>query len=205
MAGLFHAIILKHLGHKVHLLEKSPVSVLQSEAAGLNVGPQVQTLIDEYIKPTGPYTTTSAAVHAVNVKGEVINTIPSNPPLQLTTWSQLHSMLKSHVLSEGSDSSITYETDKVVHAVEYNGEKVVVTYLDTKTGKSSSLQADLVIAADGGHSKIRETVLPGPSPKYVGYVTWRGSVPASSISEASRSTMQNRVLMLRTEQGYIIS
>lgn len=205
MAGLFHAIILKHLGHKVHVLEKSPVSVLQSEAAGLNLGPQVQTLIDEYIKPTRPYTTTSAAVHAVNVNGEVINTIPSNPPLQLTTWSQLHGMLKSHVLSEISDSSITYETDKLVQAVQYNGEKVIVTYLDTKTGKSSTLQADLVIAADGGHSKIRETALQDPSPKYVGYVTWRGSVPASLISEASRNTMQNRVLMLRTEEGYIIS
>jgi 2-polyprenyl-6-methoxyphenol hydroxylase-like FAD-dependent oxidoreductase len=205
MVGLFHAIVLKHLGHKVYVLEKSPVSVLQSEAAGLSVGPQVQTLIDEYIKPTRPYTTISASVHAVNAQGEVINTIPSNPPLQLTTWSQLHGMLKSHVLSEVSDSSITYETDKLVQAVQYNGEKVIVTYLDTKTGKSSTLQADLVIAADGGHSKIRETALPGPSPKYVGYVTWRGSVPGSSISEASRSTMQNRVLMLRTEQGYIIS
>lgn len=205
MAGLFHAIVLKHLGHRVHVLEKSPVSVLQSEAAGLNVGPEVQKLIDEYIKPTRPYTTTSTSVAVVDVQGQIINTVPSNPALQLTTWSQLHSMLKSHVLSGDAASSIKYETEKLAQDVQYSGEKVAVAYLDTKTGKSDTLEADLVIAADGGHSKIRETVLPGQSPKYVGYVTWRGAVSASSISEVSRSTLQNRVLMLRTQEGYIIS
>jgi hypothetical protein len=71
MAGLFHAIVLQRLGHTLRMLEKSPVSVLQSEATGLRAGPDVQRLIAKYIQPAKPYATTSSDVHVVNVRGAV--------------------------------------------------------------------------------------------------------------------------------------
>lgn len=190
----------------MRVLEKSPASVLQSEAAGLRAGPDVQRLINEYVQPAQPYATTSTVVNVIDVQGALINVVPSNDSMHLTTWSLLHGMLKSSLLKEGSAASVaTYETDKLVEDVKYDGGKVTVAYSDTKTGISNVLNADLVISADGGHSKIRETVLPGLSPKYVGYVTWRGAVPESAISEASRKSLQNKVLLFRTERGYTIS
>jgi 2-polyprenyl-6-methoxyphenol hydroxylase-like FAD-dependent oxidoreductase len=199
MSGLLHAIVLQRLGHNVYVLEKSPVSILQSEAAGLSAGPQVQKLIDEYVRPSRPYAMTADSIKVVNVQGEVINLIAA--PLHLTTWRVLHSMLRSHLIDQGA----MYETDKLAQEVKYDGEKVVVTYSDTTTRISNFLEADLVIAADGGHSKIRGELPPGLSPKYVGYVTWRGAVPESAVSAVSREVLQNRVINLRTDQGYIIS
>lgn len=82
---------------------------------------------------------------------------------------------------------------------------MLVTYSNTETGTSNSIEADLVIAADGGHSVIRTSLVPGISAKYVGYVTWRGAVPEKIVSEASRKLLENRTIIFRTERGYTVS
>ncbi|KUJ16155.1 FAD/NAD(P)-binding domain-containing protein [Mollisia scopiformis] len=205
LAGLLHAIIFKHLGHKVHVLEKSSQSTLQSQAAGLGAGPEVRKLIDEYIKTDKPYATTSSLLEIVNSQGDIINSIPTGEVIYLTTWSLLYNMLKAHLLGDRTTPPATYETEKTVRDVNYDGNKVTVTYSDTNTGISNVLQADLVIAADGAHSSVRATVLPDVHPKYAGYVTWRGAVPEASVSEASREVLENRVIIFRTEKGYTIS
>ena len=92
--------------------------------------------------------------------------------MQLTTWSLLYDLLKSHLLEGETVPLAMYETDKIVRDVKYDGTRVTVAYSDTKTGISNVLQADLVIAADGGHSFVRQMVVPGLKPNYVGYVTW---------------------------------
>ncbi|KAI9649442.1 hypothetical protein NHQ30_002018 [Ciborinia camelliae] len=127
--------------------------------------------------------------------------------MYLTTWSILYNMFKSqsHFLDGGEIPLAIYETEKRVSDVTYDGEKVAVTYSDTKTGVSKVIRADLVIGADGGNSIVRETVLLGIKPKYVGYFTWRGAAPVTSVSAASRKVLENRVLLFRTEKGYTLS
>ncbi|TVY83893.1 2,6-dihydroxypyridine 3-monooxygenase [Lachnellula suecica] len=204
LSGLFHAIVLKHLGHNVHVLEKSSQTLLESQAAGLNAGPDVQKLIDLYIKSETPYGMPGALVEIVDREGVVINSFPPNATTNLTTWRILYNILKSHLLGEATTLA-TYETEKLVGEVNYDGEMVSVSYTDIKTGVSDVRHADLVIAADGGHSSIREGVIPDSSPEYVGYVTWRGAVPEPLLCEASRSFLSNRVFMLRAEHGFILS
>jgi 2-polyprenyl-6-methoxyphenol hydroxylase-like FAD-dependent oxidoreductase len=47
--------------------------------------------------------------------------------------------------------------------------------------------ADLVVAADGIHSRVRRVLFPGhPDLAYAGYITWRGLVPASAAPSGSR-------------------
>lgn len=205
MSGLLHAIIFKHLGHHVHVLEKSSEALLQSQAAGLSVGPDVQKLINEYINPDKPYTKTSSLLEIVNIKGDVINTLSSGDVTHITTWSVLYNLLKSSFLEAGTVSLANYETDKHVQDVSYDGTKVAVAYTDTAAGTSNVLQADLVIAADGGHSAVRKMLIPGLEPRYAGHVTWRGAVPVSAISEASRLVLQDRIILFRTVRGYCLS
>jgi 2-polyprenyl-6-methoxyphenol hydroxylase-like FAD-dependent oxidoreductase len=205
LSGLLQAIVFKRLGHKVHVLERSSQARLQSQAAGLRAGPDVQKFINEYITTDKPYAKTLNLLEVVNIQGVVINSFPPNDTMLLTTWSLLYDLFKSRLLDEGTASLTTYETDKLVRDVKYDGEKVAVAYSDTKTGISNVLQADLVIAADGAHSSVRETVIPGLYPTYAGYVTWRGAVPESSVSEASRNVLRDRVILFRTEQGYALS
>lgn len=207
MAGLIHALVFKKLGHRVHILEKSSCDVLQSQAAGLQAGQEVQNFINEYTKKDKPYSMTPAAniIEVLNTDGTVINSIPVGIPMHLTTWNILFELFNYSLLDDQTSSLATYETDKLVQDVTYDGEKVLVAYTDTKTKISETLEADIVIAADGGHSTVRKTVMPETTPKYVGYVTWRGSVPERSVSAASKDILQDRVLLFRTGRGFAVS
>jgi 2-polyprenyl-6-methoxyphenol hydroxylase-like FAD-dependent oxidoreductase len=63
----------------------------------------------------------------------------------------------------------TVQTGKVVVGVLQDNDKVTVSFSD-----GTSVQADYLIAADGVHSIVRQTLLPGSSPRYAGYTCWRG-------------------------------
>jgi 2-polyprenyl-6-methoxyphenol hydroxylase-like FAD-dependent oxidoreductase len=162
-------------------------------------------VINEYLKLDKPYSTTTNSRETINNEGVVIESITFDNTMHFNTWSTLYDMFKFHFLDHGKAPLAVYETGKHVSDVSYHGEKIAVTYSDTKTGGSKVVYADLVIGADGGNSTVRETVLPGVTPKYVGYVTWRGSVPVASVSEASRKVLENRLKIFRTKKGYIIS
>lgn len=205
LSGLIHAIVFQKLGHKVHVLEKSSEALLQSQAAGLNAGPDVQKFINECILTDKPYSKTCDLFEVVNIEGAVINAFPGNGTMHLTTWRVLYEMFKTELSSDENGEVAVYETQKLVQEVKRNGEKMVVGYSDTMTGVSGVLQAYLVIAADGSHSQVRKTVLPRLTPEYAEYITWRGAIPESSVSEETRKVLRDRVILFRTERGYTIS
>lgn len=63
----------------------------------------------------------------------------------------------------------TVQTGKAAVGVRHDDRTVTVTFSD-----GSTAQADYLIAADGVHSVVRQTLLPGSSPRYAGYTCWRG-------------------------------
>lgn len=201
-----NAIVLQDLGHDVHVLEKSSEDSLRSQAAGISAGPDVQRFIKEYLNPTIEYAKIATAVEVVDLEGNVINPIPSKDPYHLTTWSLLYNLLKSHLLEPRSmKPAARYETGMSVSAVEPDGNALVVSFTGSGTQDVHKLRADLVIAADGAHSTTRASVFPHVTPKYTGFITWRGAVPAAEISPGSRKAMEGRLLIFRTEDGYTVS
>ena len=202
-----HATVFKKLGHKLYVLEKSSQDVLRSQAAGLQAGQVVQKFTDEYIKYDKAYATVPAAniIEVVNSEGAVINPIPVGNIMHLITWNSLFELFKSHLLNDSTSLGASYETDKLGQDVVYNGGKVSVSYMDTKNIFMSILKADLLIAADGGHSTVRKMILSEITLKYVGYVTWRGSVSENCLTDALRAVWQDRVLLFRTEKGFAVS
>ncbi len=204
LAGLMHAIVLKSQGHDVHVLEKSSKSRLQSQAAGIGARNDVQTVIDTYVKPQQPYAKAAAALEVVNEDGTRINCFPTDQTHQLTTWSLLHTLFKTRLLNNGGPTA-TYETDTWVQEIQPRGEKLIVRYLENTSEVMKEICADLVIAADGAQSHIRKTIFKLPSPQYAGFVTWRGTVPASLISEPSRKFLEDRLIGCRTDNGYIVT
>jgi hypothetical protein len=81
MSGL----VLKGLGHKVCILERSGPKVLQSEAAGIRAGPDVQTIIDRYVEDHQSYAITAHKVDIVNGEGNVLMAFPPGEDAHLTT------------------------------------------------------------------------------------------------------------------------
>ncbi|KAF1828346.1 FAD/NAD(P)-binding domain-containing protein [Decorospora gaudefroyi] len=204
LAGLIHAIVFKSLGHDVHVLEKSSTELLRSQAAGLSAGLDVQRFIKEYIRPEQAYAKIAGSMEMIDAQGVVINSIPSKDPYHVTTWSLLYNLFKSHFLAD-TDSKAKYETEKWVRGIKVDGEQLAITYSASGDEAQHETRADLVIAADGAYSTTRDAVVPGIRPQYAGFVTWRGAVPASAVSEASRKVLEGRILRLKTENGYTLS
>ena len=57
------------------------------------------------------------------------------------------------------------------------GRRVTATFSD-----GSTVEADLLIGADGFRSSVRSVLLPQVQPQYVGYVAWRGMVEEGQLS-----------------------
>lgn len=152
-------------------------------------------------------------VELVNGKGEVLMNMPQQGDMYFTTWRALWRMFREAFLEEdereaengGGEKKFIYETGMRVDDVREVGEKMEVVYPDLEDGSEKKMQADLVIAADGANSRIRRKLIPDLAPEYVGYITWRGSVPESEVSDGAKEVLANRVVLFRTDDGYIVS
>jgi 2-polyprenyl-6-methoxyphenol hydroxylase-like FAD-dependent oxidoreductase len=211
LTGLMNAIALKSQGYNAHVLERSAPAALESEAAGIRVGPEVHSFMERYI-PDYPrdYEITANAVEIVDADGKIELSIPPKDPLRLTlrltTWKTVYDMFKDALLdNKGDGPSATYQTRLYVYDVKENDGQMIFRYRDLNTSSSTTLEADLVIAADSAHSTIRNRVLPGIVPKYAGYVSWRGSVPEHALSATTREALRDRSVIHRVDGGYQIS
>jgi 2-polyprenyl-6-methoxyphenol hydroxylase-like FAD-dependent oxidoreductase len=204
LTGLMSALVLKGLGHRVRVLERSEPAILQSEAAGIRAGPDVQTVIDRYVKGHESYAITARKVEIVDKEGNVVMRFPPQEDAHLTTWNTLYRMFKNSFVESEADEHVKYETGKTVDDVEYDGKNMIVKFHD-KEGRWTEISADIVIAADGSNSTIRRKLLPRVTPEYAGYVTWRGTIPEDQVSKETRNALSNEIVLLRTEDGYIVS
>lgn len=206
MAGLMHAIAARHYGHNVHVLEKASVTQLQSQAAGLRIGPDVQNFIEKYIKSVDPFAITLDTITYTDAAGEVTHSVPSRVPMHLTTWSFLHEIFKSALQNPPvAGTKAIFDTEKIVTGVDDDAGRLIVSFYDVKTNTARTMTTDLLIAADGAHSTVRRLFYPELRPKYAGYVTWRGAVAEHLVSKETKDLFLNRLVVFRAGQGYILS
>jgi 2-polyprenyl-6-methoxyphenol hydroxylase-like FAD-dependent oxidoreductase len=206
LAGIMHGIILKKTGFKVHVLERSASEALNSEAAGIRAGPELHDFIQQHVPSPPEYAVATEKVEIMDGEGNVVQQIPAQEPLRLTTWKIVYDMLKKTLLqSVDGQEAASYETRHLVQDIEQCGEKINVTVVDQETGTSRTIESDLVIAADGAHSVIRKKLSPDAKPQYAGYVTWRGRIPEEVVAPRTRDVLRDRCVILRVEGGYQIS
>jgi 2-polyprenyl-6-methoxyphenol hydroxylase-like FAD-dependent oxidoreductase len=198
------ALVLRSAGHTVRVLERNSPDVLQSQAAGIRAGPELHAFLEKYVKDLdADYCTTATWFEIVKTNGDLEMKIPTPDPLRLTTWKMVYDMLKKALLA---DEGAKYETGKKVEDVKYAGEKVTIVVRDLGSGETETIEADLVIGADGAHSNLRRIVMEdAEAPKYAGYVTWRGRVAEGDLSEETRTALKGRCVTMRAEGGYMIS
>ena len=61
--------------------------------------------------------------------------------------------------------------------------------VDLRFEDGRTARAELVIGADGVHSKVRESLFGGGEPKFTGVVAWRGVIPAERLPEHLRAPL----------------
>ena len=212
MSGL----MFKRLGHNVHILEQSPSSTRQNNAAGMSTGPNGKSFLEKYDCDKRPYSFPCGGPQFVDKAGNVTKQLKI--PLNLTSWDVLYYRLRANFdgLTSGycpkpparlaTDGEATYDIGKRVTAISYNGDIVTVAFENETNGGNGTCHAHLVIAADGSNSVARRLLAPSSVPKYSGYVAWRGTVPETDVSEASRQFFDKGFFsnVLAGERGYMV-
>lgn len=219
LAGLMHGIVFKRLGHNVHILERDS-SALHSRGAGITAMESVVAFLDAYDVVKRPWSITSPNIQFLNRKAEIAKIW--NIELQMTSWSALYYRLRANFdglqskycpelptipsESEGTSASAvgkaTYDQGKNVTDVKDTDGAITVVF--ASTGGGGSIQADLLIAADGPSSTVRQIVQSGSQRKYVGYVAWRGTVLEKVVSEATKKVFPGKLSYFRMSRSHIL-
>lgn len=93
-------------------------------------------------------------------------------PQVLTAWSRLYHVLKVAFPRE------RYHNGFQLESLAQDDDGVTACFKDGRR-----VRADLLVAADGIRSTVRQMLLPQARPEYAGYIAWRGLVEESALSE----------------------
>ncbi|PQE04665.1 Monooxygenase FAD-binding protein [Rutstroemia sp. NJR-2017a BBW] len=218
--GLMHGVVLKNLGHNVHILEQNTQSVRADLAAGITTHPEFDEFVARHDKIPTPWSIHSPGIQFLDKNAAVKRRL--NKPLQMTSWAVIYHRLRANfdgfasefcpeppVSSEKSTGgSALFDTGKQVTSVARvhdDDEAVEVTYRDLQNGdQEGTLRADLVILADGANSSVRTKLFPEVERKYVGYVAFRGTVPEAEVSEEAKKIFDPNLTYFAWDGGYII-
>lgn len=102
-------------------------------------------------------------------------------PQTLGPWAQVFKPLMQ------AFPATQYHKGRTLHSVRETDDAVEAIFED-----GSSAKADLLIGADGFRSVVRRFVAPQVTPRYAGYVAWRGIVEEGNLTSAWRETTLNQ-------------
>jgi 2-polyprenyl-6-methoxyphenol hydroxylase-like FAD-dependent oxidoreductase len=91
-----------------------------------------------------------------------------------TAWERVYRFLRD------SFPPSNYHGGQSVASVTQDAASVTV-----RLGDGNAVSADLLIAADGIRSTVRQKFLPDLAPRYAGYVAWRGLLDESALDPAT--------------------
>ncbi|KAL2030206.1 hypothetical protein VTO58DRAFT_107560 [Aureobasidium pullulans] len=171
IAGLMHGIMLSRLGHHVHILEQSTENFRHGQAAGIRAGPEAQKFLSEFdLYKHDPYAVNCPGMQFINQKSDYGRFVKF--PMKQTSWTMLYYRLRANFdglvskhcpapLELASEAgSAKYDLGKRVLGLTEDGSQVQVQYRDVATEEIKTVQADLVIGADGSYSAIRRIFRP---------------------------------------------
>ena len=170
IGGLCAAVALQNLGYSVQVFETS--ATFQPVGAGIGIGSNaMQALmkigVGEDVFANGHVLQTQVFQ---DERGKPLNTIDFTVLKNLYGQENItiHRADLHRTFLEALKPHTLHFNKKCISVVQKN-HQVIIHFEDGTTQTS-----DLLIAADGIHSPIRQQFVPDSSPRYAGYTCWRG-------------------------------
>ncbi|WP_322048350.1 FAD binding domain-containing protein [Paraburkholderia sp. J67] len=179
LGGLFAANLLHRGGWDVTVLERVPEE-LSGRGAGIVTHPELfEALQSAGVTVDDDIGVTVLDRITLDAHGSVVGSRPHKQTL--TAWSKMFHVLRSALPDH------CYRSGAIAENVENFTDHAEVLLAD-----GSRLHADLVVAADGFRSSIRQKLLPSVDLKYAGYIAWRGLVDERDISADTWNALFNK-------------
>jgi 2-polyprenyl-6-methoxyphenol hydroxylase-like FAD-dependent oxidoreductase len=176
LGGLFAANLLVRNGWDVEVFERVP-----DELAGRGAGIVTHPELFEAMAAAG-----IAFDDSIGVKVQSRVTFAQDGgvlserelPQTLTAWGKMYHVLRAAL------PEVHYRAGGTVVSVQDGPDRATVSLSD-----GTVVHADLVVAADGFKSAIREQFLSSVKLQYAGYIAWRGLVDETSLSQQTREAL----------------
>lgn len=179
LGGLTAACLLADDGHQVTVYERSTA---QLEERGAGIG---------FLPTTARYLRERAEVDlaSISVPTRWIRTLHRDGSIRHTAR---HDYLFSSWNTVYRAMLRCFDTDRYVLDHELVGLDPAGPVATFANG--AAVAAELVVCADGIGSTARSLLVPGASPAYAGYVAWRGVVPETELSDATRAALDDAIV-----------
>jgi 2-polyprenyl-6-methoxyphenol hydroxylase-like FAD-dependent oxidoreductase len=167
MSGLLSALMLRRAGWTVDIYER-----VESELSGRGAGIVAQQELIERLRKLG-LATDALGVHIttrkiLDAQGQLTEEI--HCPQVLTAWERVYRLLRDAFPPE------RYHRGRGLVGFEPGANSVLARFSDGET-----IEADLLVGADGTRSTVRQQALPSAVPLYAGYCAWRAMIAESAI------------------------
>lgn len=167
LGGLGAAISIALAGHRVHLLEAT--SEIGEIGAGIQVLPNSSRVLFSWgmEKQLAKHATQPKLCNYLNWKGEKLAHMDFHEyahELGTPFWDFHRSNLHSELLNRSIELGATIETNAKVRDIEYECQSEERTIAVAVLENGSRRKADLIVGADGIHSRCREILLGRPDP-----------------------------------------
>ena len=170
MSGLFTGLLLRKKGIEVEIYERA-----EGELSGRGAGIVAQPAVSDKLRGLGidPVNlgVDMTTRKVLDAEGRIV--CESECPQTLTAWERVYRILRD------AFPAAHYHRGLGLKSFEQTGRSVVARLSD-----GSSVEADLLVGADGIRSTVRQQLLPGLDPLYAGYVAWRSHSPEQAIPPA---------------------
>ena len=180
IGGLSAALHLLKAGLDVNVYEQSPR--IGEIGAGIQISPNASRLLIRLgLKPAlDRVGVRPLAVHQRRWDdGRTLQRAPVGPEVEATFGAPYYHFHRGD-LAELLGAAVPNERLHVGHrlvGLEQRGERIV-----TRFDSGASAEADLVVGADGIHSRVRHLTFGPEKPRFTGCVAWRGLVPAGRVA-----------------------
>lgn len=215
MGGLCTALALKTLPHqhRITILERNPTSLLHNQGAGIVAGGDTLNFFKRYDRCGRALAVSSQRRQYLDKDGNVVH--KEDMVQNMTSWDLVYYMLRANVdyvesayckvpERQANEGEIHHLHGHKVTRIQEKDDKVVVTFA-TKDGPENTMEADLVIGADGPSSTIRALLQPGVQRTYAGYVALRGTVREDQVTPKTLEAFKDRFTFFHTEGIQILA
>lgn len=168
LGGLTAALLLRDIGFDVTVYERS-VHAMEQRGAGLGFLPDASRYFTERCGvDIDAISTSTPVIRYLDRDGSVSH--ERDFRYHYSSWFTLYGILRDRFGTE------RYLTGQEATGFDQDDDSVRVRFSD-----GSTVEADLLVCADGVQSVLRRQLLPDSVRSYSGYVAWRGMVPESDL------------------------
>ena len=169
MSGLLSGLLLRSIGWNVDIYER-----VGSELSGRGAGIVAQQELIGRLRNLGLATDALGVAittrKILDAQGQLTDEYEC--PQVLTAWERVYRLLRDAFPPEH------YHRGRALAEFEQRAGSVVARFSD-----GDSIEADLLVGADGIRSTVRQQALPRVTPLYAGYSAWRALIAESAFPE----------------------